>query len=90
MRARARLLAIVAIVAAFLLVVPGLAKGDGPERPAPRVHYVVQPGDTLWSIARRVAPGRDPRPVVDGMVETNDLHGGLQAGQELVVAVPGR
>jgi Tfp pilus assembly protein FimV len=90
MRARARLLAIVAIVAAFLLVVPGLAKGDGPERPAPRVHYVVQPGDTLWSIARRVAPGRDPRPVVDGMVEANDLHGGLQAGQELVVAVPGR
>jgi Tfp pilus assembly protein FimV len=90
MRARARLLAIVAIVAAFLLVGPGLAKGDGPERPAPRVHYVVQPGDTLWSIARRVAPGRDPRPVVDGMVEANDLHGGLQAGQELVVAVPGR
>jgi Tfp pilus assembly protein FimV len=90
MRARARLLAIVAIVAAFLLVVPGLAKGDGPERPAPRVHYVVQPGDTLWSIARRVAPARDPRPVVDGMVEANDLHGGLQAGQELVVAVPGR
>jgi Tfp pilus assembly protein FimV len=90
MRARARLLAIVATVAAFLLVVPGLAKGDGPERPAPRVHYVVQPGDTLWSIARRVAPGRDPRPVVDGMVEANDLHGGLQAGQELVVAVPGR
>jgi Tfp pilus assembly protein FimV len=90
MRARARLLAIVAIVAAVLLVVPGLAKGDGPERPAPRVHYVVQPGDTLWSIARRVAPGRDPRPVVDGMVEANDLHGGLQAGQELVVAVPGR
>jgi Tfp pilus assembly protein FimV len=90
MRARARLLAIVAIVAAFLLVVPGLAKGDGPERPAPRVHYVAQPGDTLWSIARRVAPGHDPRPVVDGMVEANDLHGSLQAGQELVVAVPGR
>jgi Tfp pilus assembly protein FimV len=90
MRARARLLAIVAIVAAFLLVVPGLAKGDGPERPAPRVHYVVQPGDTLWSIARRVAPGRDPRPVVDGMVEANDLHGGLQAGQELSVPVPPR
>jgi hypothetical protein len=94
MRARARLLAIVLIVAAFLLVVPGLAKGDGPERPAPQAHsqahYVVQPGDTLWSIARRVAPDRDPRPVVDEMLKANDLHGGLQAGQELVVAVPAR
>jgi hypothetical protein len=90
MRARARLLAIVLIVAAFLLVVPGLAKGDGPERPAPQVHYVVQPGDTLWSIARRIAPGRDPRPVVDEMVKANDLRSGLQAGQELVVGVPAR
>ena len=87
---RARMLAVALIVAAFLLVVPGLAKGDGPERSAPRVHYVVEPGDTLWSIARRVAPGRDPRPVVDALLEANDLHGGLQAGQELSVPVPHR
>ena len=26
--------------------------------------YVVQPGDTLWSIASRVEPGADPRPLV--------------------------
>jgi Tfp pilus assembly protein FimV len=87
---RARLLAVALLVVASLLVVPGLAKGDGPERPAPRVHYVVQPGDTLWSIARQVAPDRDPRPVVDALVEANDLHGGLQAGQELTVPVPPR
>jgi Tfp pilus assembly protein FimV len=85
---RARLLAIVLVVAAFLLVAPGLALGDGPERPARRVTYVVEPGDTLWSIARRVAPGHDPRPVVDALEEANDLHGGLQAGQELSVPVP--
>jgi len=87
---RARLLAVALIVAGFLLVAPGLARGDGPDRPAPSIHYVVEPGDTLWSIARRVAPGRDPRPVVDAMVEANDLHGGLQAGQELSVPVPDR
>jgi Tfp pilus assembly protein FimV len=85
---RARVLAIVLVVAAFLLVAPGLARGDGPERPARQVAYVVEPGDTLWSIARRVAPGHDPRPVVDALVEANDLHGGLQAGQELSVPVP--
>jgi Tfp pilus assembly protein FimV len=85
---RARVLAIVLVVAAFLLVAPDLARGDGPERPARQVTYVVEPGDTLWSIARRVAPGHDPRPVVDALVEANDLHGGLQAGQELSVPVP--
>jgi hypothetical protein len=29
-----------------------------------QVTYVVQPGDTLWSIASRLDPGRDPRPLV--------------------------
>jgi hypothetical protein len=89
-RAVARTLAIVLVVAMFLLVAPGLARGDGPDRPAPRVTYVVQPGDTLWSIARRVAPGQDPRPVVDGLIEANDLRGGLQAGEELSIPVPER
>jgi len=89
-RMRARVLAIVLVVAGSLVVVPGLARGDGPDRPAPRVTYVVEPGDTLWSIARRVAPGRDPRPVVDGLIEANDVRGGLQIGQELSIPVPGR
>jgi hypothetical protein len=85
-----RVLAIVLVVAGVLLVAPGLARGDGPDRPAPQATYVVESGDTLWSIARRVAPGRDPRPVVDGLIETNDLRGGLQAGQELSIPVPER
>jgi Tfp pilus assembly protein FimV len=89
-RVLVRALAIILVVAVFLLVAPGLARGVGPDRPAPRVTYVVEPGDTLWSIARRVAPGQDPRPVVDGLIEANDLHGGLQAGQELSIPVPGR
>jgi hypothetical protein len=89
-RAVARVLAIVLVVALFLLVAPGLARGDGPDRPAQRITYVVEPGDTLWSIARRVAPGRDPRPVVDGLIRANDLRAGLQAGQELSIPVPER
>src|SRR3712207_3558261 len=72
-RMRARILAVVLVVTAFLVIAPGLARGDGPDRPAPRVTYVVEPGDTLWSIARRVAPGRDPRPVVDGLIEANGV-----------------
>lgn len=33
----------------------------------------VEPGDTLWSIAGRVAPQRDPRNVVDDLRRMNDL-----------------
>jgi Tfp pilus assembly protein FimV len=80
----------VLVVAVFLLVAPGLARGIGPDRPAPRVTYVVQPGDTLWSIANRVAPGQDPRPVVDRLIEANDVRGGLRAGQELSIPAPER
>jgi Tfp pilus assembly protein FimV len=31
----------------------------------PSVTVVVRPGDSLWAIARRVAPDEDPRVVVD-------------------------
>jgi LysM domain len=36
--------------------------------------YVVQPGDTLWSIAERLEPNADPRPVVAKLRElTGDV-----------------
>jgi len=36
-----------------------------PERSPAVRSVVVRPGDSLWSVARRLAPGADPRPVVD-------------------------
>jgi hypothetical protein len=46
--------------------------------------YVVQPGDTYWSIAEAMAPDEDPRPVVDRLREAtgDDV---LQAGERLVL-----
>jgi nucleoid-associated protein YgaU len=38
-----------------------------PERHPAVTRYVVQPGDSLWSIAQRIEPGHDPRPVVDAL-----------------------
>jgi nucleoid-associated protein YgaU len=64
------------------------AFGEGPEqqRPVARRTYVVQAGDTLWSIAQRLSPGEDPRPIVDALAEANGVRAGdLVPGQALVV-----
>lgn len=65
---------------------------ETPERPRTRVGrvtYVVRPGDTLWSIAEQLAPGEDPRPLVDALARANAVPpGALVPGQVLVV--PGR
>ncbi len=57
---------------------------------APRPTTVVQPGDTLWSIARRIEPGVDPRRTVERLSSLNDLGGRpIQAGQRLTLPYPG-
>lgn len=50
--------------------------------------YVVQPGDTLWDIARALAPGEDPRAVVHNLAGTA---GGaaLEPGQRIVLGDAG-
>jgi LysM repeat protein len=46
----------------------------------------VMPGDTLWSIAEEIAPGTDPRDVVDALQSLNLLDGGvLMVGEELAI-----
>lgn len=56
-------------------------------RPVAQVQVLVQPGDTVWSIAEGLAPGTDVRPVVDAIVEAN---GGadLVVGQRLELTLP--
>jgi nucleoid-associated protein YgaU len=54
--------------------------------PADRTSYVVRGGDTLWSIAVRLAPGEDPRPLVDAISAANGVEpGALVPGQTLVI-----
>ncbi|MGH9264874.1 MAG: LysM peptidoglycan-binding domain-containing protein [Acidimicrobiales bacterium] len=85
------LLVVASGLAALLLVLHGLLAsfGGGPltasERPGAPVAgavYVVQPGDTFWGIARRIAPEEDPRPLVARLVAE---HGSptLLAGERL-------
>lgn len=76
--------------AALATALPGLARtgrsGGGVETGVPpRVVYVVQPGDDLWSIATRLAPDRDPRRMVDALRDANGGDDALDVGDRLVI-----
>jgi LysM repeat protein len=51
-------------------------------------HTTVEPGDSLWSVARRVAPDNDPREVVEQIRRLNGLSSAeIQVGQQLLLPV---
>jgi LysM domain len=93
---RGRALVTLLLAACSLLVAPSLLQGHGVWKPEIHVayakratySYTVKRGDTLWSIAHRLAPGRDPRPVIDRLIADNHLSGTLQAGQSLDLPAP--
>ena len=52
-------------------------------------HVVVQPGQTLWTIAGERYPGDDVRTRVDQIIDANHLQGGrITAGETLVLPAP--
>jgi LysM repeat protein len=68
-----------AVLVAVVLLSAGGARVVGP--------VVVQPGDTLWSVAQRADPGTDPRAVIDRIKELNGLQGD-SVGVGVVLQVP--
>ena len=50
--------------------------------PVAQTTHVVEPGDTLWSIARQLAPEGDVRPVVDALAAHRDGRP-LQVGERI-------
>src|SRR5947209_14282080 len=76
-----RLLAAVAAVSLFGI---GLALGAHGSTSAGYTTVVVQPGDTLWSIAAEHYPADDVRVRVDDIEQANSLPGPvIQVGQRL-------
>ncbi len=76
---------VVALLAASRVVtVLGGEPASVPERRPGAAAYIVQPGDTLWGIARSIQPEGDVRVLVRGLARAN---GGaeLTVGQQLVV-----
>jgi len=71
---RRAVVALMVVALLFVMARAGAALGGStpaaPERhPAhsSAVSTVVQPGDSLWTVAERLAPDDDPRPVVDAL-----------------------
>lgn len=68
-----------AVLVAVVLLSAGGARVVGP--------VVVQPGDTLWSVAQQADPDADPRAVVDRIKELNGLQSD-SVGVGVVLQVP--
>lgn len=86
---RGRVAAFVASLAALLAVVVGAGQMADASNEASAVQsssVVVQSGETLWGIAKDVAPGHDPRLVISQIRDLNDLGTrSIVPGQTLVV-----
>ena len=75
--------ALLALSGALLAAAPGAA--EAAPREAPRT-VVVGTGDTLWTIAERIAPRTDPRVTVAAIEQANGLAGArVDAGTTLVL-----
>jgi hypothetical protein len=64
----------IALAGALWLAHSSAMASSAAHRPPPST-VVVRPNDTLWSIATRIAPDRDPRVVVSELEQRNDLTG---------------
>ena len=78
---------LVLLVVGVLGVVRPWAGAPEPGEVAERATVRIDPGDTLWDVAGRVAPESDRREVVSAIVEMNDLSsaGDIRPGDRLVL-----
>ena len=81
------LLVITFIISFWMIYISNIAKATGDTK---IVEITVHRGDTLWSIARQIAPESDPRMVIRKIKNRNQISDSdLIAGQRLEVEVAG-
>jgi hypothetical protein len=90
-RRRRVLAALVGLGLVLAMVRVGVTLGGSslatPERLPHVQQIVVQPGDSLWSIANRAAPGHDVRPIVAHLVQSLGTST-VTAGESISVHTP--
>ncbi|MFT5201344.1 MAG: Tfp pilus assembly protein FimV [Candidatus Aldehydirespiratoraceae bacterium] len=88
---RRRRLAVLAVIIGLVLGLASFgrqadATPTAEAQAAEAVLVVVQPGDTLWTIAQNLAPDSDPRPLVTELVE---IAGGASILPGQLLTIPG-
>lgn len=82
------LLAAPLLLGGLLLAPAGLAAADSGSAAASFQRVTVQPGQSLWTIAQRVAPHADPRYVVSAIEDLNGLQGAVVTPGESLALPP--
>jgi hypothetical protein len=92
-RTRVRRRRLASLLCATTMVIALVAQGaqalGTPEQAVRERRYVVQPGDSLWSIAVETGRGRDPRVVVEEIARASGLRDRVLLPGQLLI-VPGR
>ena len=78
-------LAVAAVACGVVFGLGSLAGAAAPSVPSETTVVRVKPGESLWELAGRVAPGADASAVVERIRELNGVEGSVQPGQPLTV-----
>jgi predicted Zn-dependent protease len=77
-------LSLAVVLASVFGLSAGAGTSDSVGAPTSFIEVTVAPGDTLWSLASRMASGSDVRAMVDEIASVNALASAdLQAGQKV-------
>jgi hypothetical protein len=92
---RGRLVLLVLSAVILLAVISvgraGSQAATAPESGPALTQTTVQQGETLWTVAQRIAPGHDPREVVAQLRRINHLPtSSLRVGQQLLLPAASR
>jgi LysM domain len=81
------LVALPVVIGALVFALNGGVAAATGEQTHVTFHYVtVQSGDSLWSVAERLAPNADPRDVIADLVSLNGLESAVVTpGQQLAI-----